>query len=120
MRSIFLHGVLLALLLVASGQQNAGNRGEQLLREGRMLFDSARYAEAEKQAYAALNFFGKSAHKNVLKAGEALLLLGDVFLELGNFEAAFDQFEAALALFEKKGDQLLKANALNGLGRIPL
>ena len=116
MRSIFLHGVLLALLLVASGQQNAGNRGEQLLREGRMLFDSARYAEAEKQAYAAQGFFRDMAHKNLLKEGEALLLLGDVFLEQGNFDGAFDQFQAALALFEKKDDQLLKADAFNGLG----
>jgi len=108
--------VLLALLLVASGQQNAGSRGAQLLREGRMLFDSADYQAAQIRAGSALEFFRKPAHKNELKAGEALLLLGDVFLELGNFEAALDQFQEALVLFEKKADLLLKAKALNGLG----
>ncbi len=116
MRSIFLHTALVVVVLIASGQQKGENRGAQFLREGRMLFDSAEYHAAQVQADSALNFFQKSAQKNDLKAGEALLLLGDIFLELGNFEAAVDQFEEALTLFKKKGDQLLKAKALNGLG----
>ncbi|NUO01965.1 MAG: CHAT domain-containing protein [Saprospiraceae bacterium] len=116
MRSIFLHTALLGLLLIASGQQNAGNPGDRLLQEGRLLFDSARYPDAQNRATAALEFFRKSAQQDAVKSGEALLLLGDVFLELGEFEAAADQFQSALRIFEKERNVLLEAKALNSLG----
>ncbi len=116
MRNIFLHTALLALLLLASSQQNPEKSGTELLLESRMLFDSAQYESALNQASAALYYYQQEAHKDDLKAGEALLLLGDIFLETGNFEAAVDQFQQALMWFEKKSDYVLKAKALNGLG----
>jgi len=116
MRSIFLHAALLGLLLVASGQQQATDFGEQLLRDGRLLFDSAHYYEALTKGSEAVKYFQKAPHKDAMKEGEALVLMGDVFLEQGEFDAAEQQYQEAISVFGKKAEHLLLAKALNGLG----
>lgn len=83
-----------------------------MLHNAQQSFEKAAYDEALEQAQSAFENF----KENDSRAGECLLLIGHIFLEKGDFEAARQQYQSALALFKKGADNVLTAQAINGLG----
>lgn len=113
---MFRFAILAALLLLCTSQTADTTAARRLLREAKMLLDSAQYDTALLRSQAAVEL----APEDSDLYGECLLTQGDVFAEQGNWPAAEQQYRAALLFLEKKHGPLhtLTALALNDLGEI--